>query len=526
MTGVSRKKRQLNTSRGKTGNAGFSLIELLIAVTILAIIVIPLLHMFVTSTKVNVKSRQTLRATTVAQDIMEGLKAYTLDDVRTQFSLPDGRISDDYFYPTEGFYIINSKMIEGGIREIRELETDRDEWGNLADEDNSDNEIYYFGIEKLKMQGSEYDALIKLDASTYGAGSQERAANEGTTPAAGAHDKDFNGMYYADATSVAESSGNSDVDSSYHEHKDLRGGVLSDVKSQMKDDIDDDGAALPDDWDSLTLEDLVEKRNITVTIEDAGSTDSAGNPECKATITFEYICKDKYGHCKNASGKYISYGLVGSPAGVVGNPSDPDSTITRTFSSGNFYLFYYPLYTGAPTDNILFEIKNASTLLDADAPMLKSITLAKQIRSTVDTTNNTIEPELSDNRLRELENTYKVTVDLLADGTMASDLVFRSNVDMNMAQKPLKADGSIDWDRVYLSPANINLLIMGYSNVSKVDLGGEEVSDRITNVIYDIEITVYKTGAAQYFEYYEHFDDPGFAHKDEVQKLATITNLG
>ena len=38
-------------------NAGFSLVELLIAVTILAIIVIPLLHMFVTTSRLNGKAK-------------------------------------------------------------------------------------------------------------------------------------------------------------------------------------------------------------------------------------------------------------------------------------------------------------------------------------------------------------------------------------------------------------------------------------------------------------------------------------
>lgn len=58
---------QLNRKYQENPDAGFSLVELLIAVTILAIIVVPLLHMFVTSTRINVKSRQTLRATTVAR---------------------------------------------------------------------------------------------------------------------------------------------------------------------------------------------------------------------------------------------------------------------------------------------------------------------------------------------------------------------------------------------------------------------------------------------------------------------------
>ena len=60
--------------RKQNKDAGFSLVELLIAVVILAIIVIPLMNLFVSSNRINIKSRQTLRATTVAQDIMEGLK--------------------------------------------------------------------------------------------------------------------------------------------------------------------------------------------------------------------------------------------------------------------------------------------------------------------------------------------------------------------------------------------------------------------------------------------------------------------
>ena len=55
----------------KTDNRGVSLIELLVAVCIMAIIVVPLLHSFATSYRVNARSRQTMRATTLAQNEME-----------------------------------------------------------------------------------------------------------------------------------------------------------------------------------------------------------------------------------------------------------------------------------------------------------------------------------------------------------------------------------------------------------------------------------------------------------------------
>ena len=506
MTGVLGKDRQLNTKRGKAANAGFSLVELLIAVTILAIIVIPLLHMFVTSTRINVKSRQTLRATTVAQDIMEGLKAYNLDEVRTQFSLPDGTISDDFFYPTEGFYIVNSKMIQGGVREVRQLETGRDVNGKFDDPDDEDNEIYYFAIENLKMQGGEYDALIKLDASTY---------TEGKAGSSG-HDNAFNGKYYAETKSVSETSGNSEKDSSYHEHSEMNKNVLADIKDQIEGHLDDNSAdaAYYAQLEAYELEDLIEKRNITVEIEDAGSVDAKGNPQCKATISFEYICSDPFGY--NPAGKYVSYGKAGSTSGLVGG-EDKDKPI-RTFSSGNFYLFYYPIYsTTARIDNIQFVIKDPAKLFDGEQPLLKSITLAKQIRSVVDTDANVIAPDMSNSDLYAAESTYKASVELSTTGLGSLDadkLLFRTNIDTYLAKDP--ATGLTPDDTIM----GIQYMEELTGNIEPNAMVGDNVSDKVTDVIYDIEITVYKTGAAEHFK-----DGPDFEDSDDVQRLAVITNL-
>lgn len=52
-------------------NKGFTLIELLVAVIILAIVAVPLLHSFATSYRVNARSRELMRATTLAQNEME-----------------------------------------------------------------------------------------------------------------------------------------------------------------------------------------------------------------------------------------------------------------------------------------------------------------------------------------------------------------------------------------------------------------------------------------------------------------------
>lgn len=516
MRSAAKGNRQLNTRHQKSSNAGFSLVELLIAVTILAIIVIPLLHMFITSTRINVKSRQMLRATTVAQDIMEGLKAYNLEEVRAQFAPPEGASPSGYYYPSNGFYVLNTNLIQGGVREITELGPDA-----------TGEEIYYFGIENLKMQGGEYDALIKLDASTYGADSVEGAGNLGATPSAAAHDKEFNGAFYAEIAGVSETSGNSETDSSFHEDKDLIKDILKDVKLQVeaKYAADPDLGDLPENWDEVKLVNsgspntagniVITGRNIKVILEEAKDPygnpkkDVEGNLQCQATITFEY-------RCIYDGDNYTSYGYDGMPGHEI--------NYYRTFSSGNFYLFYYPVYDGVK-DEFEFLINDSSVLLDADKPLLKSITLAKQIRSSVDTNTRVIAPELSESELFAKESTYLANVKVSASGTVNNELVFRTNIQTNLSQQAKYNDPS-DPNKVLwgsLSEANVQVGASGSlaAHFNKVDLIGDNTGSKVTNVIYDIEITVYETGAAQ------HFTEANFetTYRDDVHKLASITNL-
>ncbi|MDE6388667.1 MAG: prepilin-type N-terminal cleavage/methylation domain-containing protein [Lachnospiraceae bacterium] len=488
----STQKGQLNKAYRKNPNAGFSLVELLIAVTILAIIVAPLLHMFVTSTRINVKSRQTLRATTVAQDIMEGLKAYTLEEVSAQFEPPEGVSGDVFHYPSDGFYIVNSSMIQGGVRDLTE---DMD--GHVEGD-----EIYYFGIENLKMQGAEYDALIRLDASTYGANSKKIDASGTVNNPGGVHDREFNGKFYAEIGSVAEINGGGDedamkTDSSYHESKKLSEAVLKDVKLQIADDIAAVGGTLPDDWDDLKLEDIVTKRTIEIVLEDGG------NDRCKATINFTYDCSYTYGETTYT---YTSNGYDGSEGGKVVD-------VTRTFSSGNFYLFYYPIYKSGLVDNIQFKIKDAAKLCDKEQPLLKSITLAKQIRSVVDVDANVIAPDLTDAELWAKETAYRALVDVGADTSMDGNLTFRTNADTNMIKNQATGERDLISGVLYTYNANIS------HNVNQCTFSGNTTSDKVTNIIYDVEITVYQTGAAK------HFTESNFEDNDEVHRLATITNM-
>ncbi|MBD5544372.1 MAG: prepilin-type N-terminal cleavage/methylation domain-containing protein [Lachnospiraceae bacterium] len=65
-------------------NKGFTLTEVLIAVSILSIAIVPMLANFVYSSRVNYKSRRTMNGTIVAQNIMEGINAYGVENTIIQ----------------------------------------------------------------------------------------------------------------------------------------------------------------------------------------------------------------------------------------------------------------------------------------------------------------------------------------------------------------------------------------------------------------------------------------------------------
>ncbi|MDE6531267.1 MAG: type II secretion system GspH family protein [Lachnospiraceae bacterium] len=66
----------------KGNNKGFSLIEIIIGIGMLSVIVIPILHTFITSAQINRDSRQIMIQTEVAQTIMEGFAGKTYLDVK------------------------------------------------------------------------------------------------------------------------------------------------------------------------------------------------------------------------------------------------------------------------------------------------------------------------------------------------------------------------------------------------------------------------------------------------------------
>ena len=99
---------------------GMTLVELLIAIVILAIITVPLLHAFISAASVNMSSRKRLRVTTTAQDVMEGLRADTLEEMALQIYYPAGVVDGiTGEVKRDGFRIIDKNLVKGTMSENR-----------------------------------------------------------------------------------------------------------------------------------------------------------------------------------------------------------------------------------------------------------------------------------------------------------------------------------------------------------------------------------------------------------------------
>ena len=448
-------------------NAGFSLVELLIAVTILAIIVIPLLHMFVTTSRLNGKAKQKQRATTVAQNLIEGMKAYDINELREQFN-----------QPVDGFYVMDSKLIHGSIKEDFDREkSDPAYKGEPSEVIPEAPGVYYFTLEDIRMQGSSYDALIKVDATGYMSGnltSEAGSADDGKAH----HDLALNGSNIAMPGSVNKGGSGAKKDGSYLQKDAMNQELLTKIRTEYS--LSE--TAVPTVREFLALGGKI-SRTITLNLKN-GALNADGDPVFDADILFQYTC--------NYNGTDITFipatqqpdlGGVGEPCGFVGE---------------NFYLFYYPLY-GAVSDEIVINNESHKPV---------RVYIAKQIAG------DDSEEKLSDAQLNAAEMAYRVKVNVIDSG--ADNVKIRTNLGVNLVNAAFGGGASphpegtlptTDAEKQDLptqatftlnGAPGINLNIFSLSGIRYQGTG---TNDEITDVIFDIEVNIFKEGA-----YTENFD--------------------
>ena len=163
----------------RQSNKGFTLLEVLLAIVLLSIVVVPFLHVFVSASMVNMKARQTLRATTVAQNAMEEIKAENIGNLTRYVNGAEvdeeGRpisasgvsliTGFDEFAAFEAVTTDQVSFVQPEVSGIRER-TDHSgtvlatEYIGQKDALGNDAEDGYFVFPDVKLETAEYDLLF------------------------------------------------------------------------------------------------------------------------------------------------------------------------------------------------------------------------------------------------------------------------------------------------------------------------------------------------------------------------------
>jgi len=145
-----------------SGNRGFSLIELLVAVMILGIVASPLLHAMVTSARTAARSRELQNETMAAQNVVEYIGALEVSTVlESIYDYNTGVIGDPG--------VLKSLCSDAGLYTYDALHTTYDEiaLGDYPAYAAFGKDFYQIGLKNLPFASGAYDAMVTLDASAY-----------------------------------------------------------------------------------------------------------------------------------------------------------------------------------------------------------------------------------------------------------------------------------------------------------------------------------------------------------------------
>lgn len=439
----------MHCKNAKTDNHGFTLVEVLIAIIILAIVVAPFLHLFVTASRTNLKARTNLRATTAAQDIMEGLKADTIEDLTYQFNFPNVDSSTNpLIKPENDFHIIRRSLIHGDVREvIRDpatgvltnvtnfgdpgVLTKADATASMYSEDNGveyeflgqSTGRYCFVMEDVTLQNTNFDALIELDATPY------RGPATDTTM--------HNSHNVVDIMNM-----NNIYDAIYIEKEADTASALQTMNINYYDP-------------NRLLNETEIRREITIDVE---QNVVGGNTVTTVLLTYEYFDKLDATHS-----------IKTQDAQVIFNNTSSQKDLQ------DVYLFYFPIYNAGVQDKIVFN---------NDLSLPVTFHIVKQ------------EP-LSTIGLEAKESSYHCDLYINETGSAtpaAMKTLLRSNLDTNLQRA---------YDPTSVTANNPLLGISYYFNGSIWPKSDFVAADKYENLpgdvekdrIFDIRITVFEAGA-------------------------------
>lgn len=435
--------------RHQTDNRGMTLVELLVAIVLLAIVVVPLLHTFVSSARANQKARERLRLTTAAQDIMEGLKADSIEELAYQFNYPDvSHASNPDIKAENEFHVLRRNLIEGTPEEVRvELdegtrevsgvskvdagETDEDKAPSVRSTDGGvtyqftekPSGKYFFTMDNVTLQNMQFDALVEVDATRY------RSGGSITADTAKHNEKEV-----IDITGM-----DTKYDAFFVQPADMVATVVQEMNTKFAPAT------------ALTSKDLSMKIAVSTS-----SVTSAGKTLTKAKVIYTFTTD------------------------VIAPATDPyeyqkEYDFFSNYATGaelrNVYLFYFPLYEARLSTPDEIEYSNPDSVP-------ATLYIVKQQPA------NTV-------GLSAKEQSYHCKFNIEESGTISNPITkLRTNLDINLYDVYTPEATPIPLDGIEFT-YNKGSFARYRKDFGASNLSGEEVIDRV----FDITIDLYQSGA-------------------------------
>lgn len=523
-------------------NAGMSLLELVVAVSIFMVLALVLFRGFISSSRLNKKSGTYLSATTTAQNIMEEIKAKTFAQTALAFNYPvnpatnqnrfsflqeQQDISGTDTADSEASTVATSELLktDNTYKKVKRYE----EAGNDADKvtasilstDNgktytflprtkgTNASKYYFSMEGIKNQNNTFDALVEFDGSkTSGykksASSKKTGKNDYLMPNISKLDTEKNAFLIMDK----------DWDESAMQR--MIGEQHIAAEAKYNSDLTSGTATAADEPSSLDYKDVYAhtKRILEVKV-----TKKAGVVTAEARYTLWAY------NYKKAGNEYETFSLCPCNGENLGkSQSDSDwksgcfctyvSAYTTFYSSeaGNnldgIYIFYYPNYNSTSGVNPLDEI-----VVDNTANLKFNLYVTKQIPTTQsDSTNDDGSTELvKETPTSAQEGNYRMSLTIEENPSDRGNANWNTNLSLYRAQIQLRSNLNYDISNLTQnSRPKLNQMTLIYKEINgeltKQTKGGtaqtildfnslddKEAYDRI----YTAKVTVYKAGAAK-----------------------------
>ena len=423
---------------------GMTLVELLVAIVILAIIVVPLLHAFVSAARVNMTSRKNLRVTTAAQDVMEGLRAETLEELALQIHNPTGtNVSGNAV--RDGFRVVDRALVTGSISENRCTVAADGSVSNLkiakSTESADDDKPCITSADGM----DTYEFHQKADGKYY------FTLSDVTVDAGGSSDFKVDVLIAADANSY-RSGGSASVS--------FNSAPIVDI-SDMKD--------VSDFIIELKEKDMLTQLNgtysSTYTMQDVYLTVNiklskvvvAGNDKYRIEATYRLTSKTNSSHKKE------------------------ESIVITKDEVRNIYLFYHPTYNGK---TIASSTQPDEINFVNDDKLDTNLYIVKQYDSSL-------------SFIEAWEDAYRCKVNITETGSSVPHTKLRTNLDYNLRSVMNNATLGGTGDLTEMSTRQATYVYNGSTMTEaeiesiKGGMGGSHVEDRL----YDVKVYVYDEGS-------------------------------